>query len=505
MGAVLIQKQDDGTYRPVTYASRALTLTEQRYAQVEKEGLAVTWACERFRDYLIGIEFHIETDHKPLVSLFGKKNLDELTPRIQRFRMRLMGFKYSISHLPGKDLITADALSIAPVTQPSRQDDVLTQEVQAFVDLVISSFPSTQKMLNKIKSSQENDPTCQEVKRYCELGWPVDKKAVSQRVKPYFQFSQELVLINGLLARGTRIIIPPSLRQEMLQRLHTGHQGITKCRERARESIWWPGLATELETLVGKCTICIKERQQPAEPLRPSEFPQLPWQKVATDLFELKSCTYLLVIDYFSLFMEIAPLKGTTSADVILHLKSIFARHGIPETVYSDNGPQYSSHLFKEFARDYQFIHITSSPKFPQSNGEAERAVKTVKNLLKKSEDPYLALLAYRTTPLQCGYSPSELLMSRKLRNTIPMLPPVLQPKVPDYTAVYARESSSQEQQATRFNQRHKAKSLCPLNIGQSVWITDCKCQGQVTSKEDHRSYWVSLLRGKSYEGIGAF
>ena len=145
IGAVLIQKQDDGTYRPVTYASRALTLTEQRYAQVEKEGLAVNWACERFRDYLIGIAFHIETDHKPLVSLLGKKNLDELTPRIQRFRMRLMGYKYSISHLPGKDLITADALSRAPVTQPSRQDDVLIQEVQAFVDLIISSFPQLKR------------------------------------------------------------------------------------------------------------------------------------------------------------------------------------------------------------------------------------------------------------------------------------------------------------------------------------------------------------------------
>ena len=97
-----MQKQDNDQWRPVAYASRAMSPTEQRYAQIEKEALGITWASERFADYLIGLKFHIETDHKPLVSLLGSKSLDDLPARIQRFRMRMMRFTYTISHVPGK-------------------------------------------------------------------------------------------------------------------------------------------------------------------------------------------------------------------------------------------------------------------------------------------------------------------------------------------------------------------------------------------------------------------
>ena len=111
---------------------------------------------------------------------------------------------------------------------------------------------------------------------------------------------------------------------------------------------------------------------------------------------------YLLVVDYYSRYIEIARLSRPTTAEVVTHLKSIFARHGI-----TDNGPQYSSREFGEFAKDFEFRHITSSPYHPQGNGEAERAVGTIKNLLKKGDDPYKSLLAYRSTPLQVGYSPN--------------------------------------------------------------------------------------------------
>lgn len=176
--------------------------------------------------------------------------------------------------------------------------------------------------------------------------------------------------------------------------------------------------------------------------LTPTPLPQLPWQKVASDLFEWKQLTYLLVVDYFSRFIEIARLNHPTTKEVVTHLKSIFARHGIPETLISDNGPQYASREFAEFSKDYEFEHRTSSPYFPQGNGEAERAVGTIKSLLRKSMDPYKALLAYRSTPLQNGYCPSQLLMGRLLRSTVPTTRSQREPQVPDMTAVRARERS---------------------------------------------------------------
>ena len=123
------------------------------------------------------------------------------------------------------------------------------------------------------------------------------------------------------------------------------------------------------------------------------------------------------MVDYYSWFIEIAKLTLTTAVGVISHLKSIFTCHRIPEVVVSDNGPQYSSAVFEEFSKEYEFDHVTSSPKYPQANGEAERAVKTTKQLLEKNRDPYLALIAYRLTPLENGYSPSELLYGKKVEN----------------------------------------------------------------------------------------
>ena len=179
-------------------------------------------------------------------------------------------------------------------------------------------------------------------------------------------------------------MIPRALRPDMLERLYTGHQGIVKCRERACQSVWWPGLSAELERLVKNCPECCKEQPRRAEPLMPSELPELPFQKVGTDLFEWKSQIYVLLVDYYSQYIEIALLKRPNVEEVIAHLKSMFARHGIPEQVVSDNGPQYSCDAFSEFAKEYQFQHVPSSPLYPEGNGEAKRAVKTIKSLLKK-------------------------------------------------------------------------------------------------------------------------
>ena len=160
--------------------------------------------------------------------------------------------------------------------------------------------------------------------------------------------------------------------------------------------------------------------------------------------------------------------------------------------VRSDNGPQYASAEFTNFAKEWGFKHTTSSPCFPQSNGEAEHAVETTESLLKKEKDPSKGLLAYRSTRLACGYSPSELLMGRKLRNTIPTFHTVLNPGWPDMDKLREREAGSKETQRLNFNQRHNVIPLKSVQPGTPVHIKDMGTAGTVAgAAKAPRSYLV--------------
>lgn len=160
-------------------------------------------------------------------------------------------------------------------------------------------MPATERRLLEIKRLQDEDKTFQKIVAYTQKSWP-DKRAVDAGVLPYYSVAAELSMVDGLLMRGSRIIIPPPLRQEMLTKLHTGHQGIVKCRERARQSMWWPGMGKELEELVRNCPECCIAQRQRAQPLMPSsKFPELPRQKDGTDLLEWRQKTFLLIDDYY--------------------------------------------------------------------------------------------------------------------------------------------------------------------------------------------------------------
>ena len=165
------------------------------------------------------------------------------------------------------------------------------------------------------------------------------------------------------------------------------------------------------------------------------------------------------MIDYYSRFVEIARLSTVTSNDVITQMKSIFACHGISESLTSDNGPQYTADMFKTFAKQYGFAHLTSSPRYPHGNDAAERAVRTVKSLLEKSDDPYVALMSYRSTPLENGYSPAELLMGRKLRTM-------------------RRTLKIRDRQQKNFNTHHFASPFKSLNSGDLVYIPNNAREG---------------------------
>lgn len=141
IGAVLLQESHDG-WKPIAYASRSMTETERRYVQIEKEALAVTWACDKFADYVIGKHFQIESDHKPLIPLLNSKHFDNLPARILRFWLRMGRFNYTVFHVPGKLLEAADALSRAPSSSTVSQPQ---EEVEWVAETVTSMLPADYK------------------------------------------------------------------------------------------------------------------------------------------------------------------------------------------------------------------------------------------------------------------------------------------------------------------------------------------------------------------------
>ena len=246
-----------------------------------------------------------------------------------------------------------------------------------------------------------------------------------------------------------------------------------RCHLRARTAVWWPGLSQQIADLIKKCPECTRDSPPHKEPLIPTPLPDYPWQKVAADLFILKGDTHIVVTDYFSRYPEIVKLKSTTTQSVVTALKSVFSRHGIPETVVSDNGPQFSSQEFSDFASNYQFAHVTSSPHYPASNGQAERAVKTAKQLLKNADDPFVALLSYRATPLPwCGKSTAELLMGRKLRSNIPQTTDSLVPQWSYLQEFRAQNKEFKKCQKTDYDRRHRVQDLPAIPDNTDVWVT---------------------------------
>ena len=203
-----------------------------------------------------------------------------------------------------------------------------------------------------------------------------------------------------------------------------------------------------------------------------SRLPAYPWQNVGSDHFELKGVHYLLVVDYFSHFIAISKMSSTTSAS-ISELKSTFSRYGISSVYVSDNGVWYALQEFKEFCLSYDFQRITNSPYYAKGNALAERMVQTVKGLLNCSDDPYLAMLIHRTTPLPwCGYSPSELLMERKMKTNIPILSEKPTPELPDYNKFRECDKQFKLRQKFNYDHHHAVHSLPVIPDNTKVWIT---------------------------------
>ncbi|XP_065180067.1 uncharacterized protein K02A2.6-like [Sycon ciliatum] len=311
---------------------------------------------------------------------------------------------------------------------------------------------TTEERLDQLIAETKKDSELQLLKKVVEDGWPETFKATPPCVRRFWSMRDRISYLDGILFVGERFIVPASMQQYVLRILHESHQGVEKCKYRASECVYWPGIQQDIEDMVKRCPVC--QRFQPSncrEPMLPHEIPKLPWTKLGSDILEFNGRYYLVVADYTSKYPEVNCLGTTkTSAAVITKLKNIFSRHGIPEVMIADNMP-YASKEMKEFAKEWQFKIVTSSPTYSQSNGKSENVVKIVKRILKKaledhSMDPEFALLNYRNTRISgTEYSPAQVLMGRRLRDRLPMPAKKLEPKTVDPAAGLQKQQARQE------------------------------------------------------------
>jgi len=466
LGSCLLQ---DG--RPIAFASRALTDAETRYAQIEKELLSVVYSCEKFYQYIYGHKTVVHSDHKPLESIY-RKSISATTPRLQRMLLRLLKFELDIQYVPGKEMYLADTLSRAYISEvPSRAECEISDDIEVTVHSVLHNTTISCHMLDVFRAATERDPVLSELRSKLRSGELSSERSLSGELRVYAKIASDIYEADGILFHNSKVIVPAELRGDMLKRIHEGHLGMDKSKSLARTTLYWPGMSRDIENLIARCSTCNScRRQQPSEPLLPYSVPDYPWQRVGADIFTLYGRDYLLVVDYYSKFPEICHLHGKTASEVIVNLKSIFSRNGIPEEVVADNMP-FGSREFHQFAVDWNFSITTTSPNYPKSNGQAERAIQTVKGLLRKAEqsgtDPNIALLQYRNAAIAGStLSPAQLLMSRNLRSKIPATTKLLQPRVTDGRS----QLQSRQDKQKAYHDRH-VKELKPLKPGDVVRI----------------------------------
>jgi hypothetical protein len=492
LGACLMQKS-----QPMAYASRALSDAETRYAQIERELLAIVYAVEQFHLYIYGREVEVESDHRPLETIV-RKPIQKASPRLQLMLLRLLRYKLAVKYVPGSKMYIADTLSRAyiPDKVPNEPDEMRIHSMSTCI-------PATPERIQAIREATEVDPVLQKVQQYTSNGWPSHKGTSPPDIQPYWAVRFEIHEDDGMMFVGEKLIIPASLKNDILGKLHESHLGMDKCKARARESMYWPNMNRDIEEVVGNCATCANfKRQNSKEPLLPHSVPDRPWSKLGADLFDFGGKDHLLVVDYFSKYPEVARLDNKTASGVIKALKPIFARHGIPDTLVSDNMP-FASHTMKEFAKDWGFSLVTSSPTYAQSNGQSEKFVGTMKTLLRKAghvgQDPNIALLEYRNTPVSgMLMSPAQLLMSRRLKDKLPTAAKLLNPAIvqnPQKILI------GRQRQQKRFYDRG-AKPLRKHNIGDSVRVRLGKTWDPAVIVEEHpapRSYRVTTQDGQTY------
>lgn len=443
LGATISHRFPDGSIKVVQHASRALTPAERNYSQPDREGLAIIFAVTKFHRMVFGRKFRLQTDHAPLLRIFGsKKGIPVYTAnRLQRWALMLLMYDFTIEYVATEKFGQVDVLSRLINQHAKPDEDYVIAAVSLEDDVRSVAFDSFNVLplnFSDVQKGTQKDSVLSKVYHSVQQGWTKVPPATADReLQKFYNRRESLTTVQGCILFSDRLVVPRQLRKRCLDQLHQGHPGIQRMKAIARSYVYWPSIDVEIAEYVKACPHCARVAKSPAQAM-PVPWPksQRPWQRVHVDYAgPLDGEYYLLVVDSFSKWPEIVQTSRITAIATIKILRSLFARLGMPETVVSDNGTQFTSAEFAEFCSTNGIQHITTAPFHPQSNGQAERFVDTFKRATKKiregkgsmQEALDLFLLTYRTTPNPSapnGSSPSEAMFGRRIRTNLELLRP---------------------------------------------------------------------------------
>lgn len=510
LGGILAQFDEEGLGRVVAYASRSLTDVERRYAQIEREALAVVWACERFHVYIYGSPqpIIVVTDHKPLLHMYGNPN-SKLPMRIERWSLRLQPYDIVLRYRRGKEN-PADYLSRHPLedVEATSREQQIAEEYINFVAL--HAIPKAMTQQEVLKETKE-DPTLSMVKELIKSGkwYMINKPAFVKSdvdfksLQSYGKLSGELSLTQeGLVLKGSRIALPDSLQKRAVELAHEGHQGVNKTKSLLREKVWFPGIDMMVKERVGRCVPCqatFDPRQR--EPLQMSKLPERPWSHLSTDFYgPLPSGHYLLVIRCDrSRFPEVEVL-GSTSANVVIPaMDKLFSSRGIPDKLKSDNGTPFQSAEFAQFAEVLGFEHQKVTPYWPEANGGAENFMKNLGKVCRSAQvegKPWRKELQkylrnYRATPHSTtGIPPATALNGYPLKTKLPEI------AVPGDESKIDENDKIAKANMKRYAERRRNIRDSDLKVGEKVIMKNVTKTGKLQPKFHEDPFEVIQKKG---------
>ena len=476
LGAVLIQNG-----RPVRFLSKSLTSTEADYSNIERELLAVLFACEKLHTYAYGRKTVIHTDHKPLESIFAKP-ISLAPARLQRMLLRLRIYDLDVKYVGANKVLIADTLSRLVV--PNK--DKAVPDLDVTIAQVLKIRPT---LLQSLQGETKTDSSLKELSHYINNGWPNKMHELPVALQPYWCFRDELAILDGIVMKGNRVIVPQTLIPETLVRLHDGHQGLSATLQRARRTVFWPKLQQDINNLLLKCTSCQVHAKKKARPSEKQVSTTRPMEMLGVDLMHHQGEDFLVTIDYFSGYTFTDKISSQTAESVIKTLNHNFRKLGLAEKMITDNGPCFKSEKFTKYFAEIGVEHITSSPHYHQSNGRVERAIQNIKQLMKKCKAPTdmtLALIAYHDTPICEGVpSPAELFFNRRINTRLGMMQPI-----------QLTDSQKIKLMDKRTAHLHPPTDKECYIQGQSIWFTEDGCSewkaGYIETPDTAPdSYWI--------------